>query len=253
MSGAELARILGLRGFWETGNRIYLEGVFWHECGGMVTGVATNGHILALVRTGVPWPQKDAGDGRDSEEKGNGAVIVHSTACEHIVSAFANAAEVEVAWSDRMFTVTDGRTSLLSKLVDADYPDYGRAIPDAGEATITLQAEDLAAAARGMTAFHNGKDGSGVRLTPEDGAVTIAVRNAMIDMDASRTIAAETSGWPDDGHVDVNGRYLAAIAEFFGDGTIALASAGGPGDLVRITRSDAHDPDVLATFAPMRI
>lgn len=104
--------------------RYYLQGLYFHAVpigAGVLRGVATDGHRLALADVALP----DGAAGMPS-------VIVHRDTLGHLRKLIDKIedAYVEVCVSDRKIRFAFGSIVFMSKLVDGQFPDYVRVIPD---------------------------------------------------------------------------------------------------------------------------
>lgn len=110
-----------------------LNGVFFEVYGdGCARGVATDGHRLSLYNLGNPQGEPAIG------------VIVHSKTVSQIRKMTQDIdTQIRVELSEGQIRFSYGNTVLISRLVDADYVDYRRVIPDTPVFEITPPTKDF--------------------------------------------------------------------------------------------------------------
>lgn len=117
--------------------RYYLKGVHLNQNGKEFNAVATDGHRLA-VRT---LELDVTGDGFKKEHN----VIVPTKAVIAIQKLFSDTIALSLT-KYQQFLIKQGDITYISKLVDGNYPDYQRVIPDETKATssIIINGKELA-------------------------------------------------------------------------------------------------------------
>ncbi|HZD27005.1 MAG TPA: DNA polymerase III subunit beta, partial [Alphaproteobacteria bacterium] len=120
--------------------RYYLNGIYLHAAeadgGGMLRGVATDGHRLARVE--VPLPQGAAGM--------PGVIVPRKTVLE--VHKLIEEAEgpIQVGLSETRIRFAFDSIVLTSKLIDGTFPDYQRVIPADNDKRMEVDCKTFAAA-----------------------------------------------------------------------------------------------------------
>jgi len=195
--------------------RFYLRGVYLHPVDGMLRAVATDGHKLSAL----DLPSIDAPEGMP------GVIIPRETVNE-VVKVFSADAKVEIGVSENFIVFDDGRTVVSSKLIDANYPDYQRVIPQAGKNIATVPADDILAAVSRVSAVSSER-GRAVKFTFKPDAIQLSVRDADIG-DAEDSVDAEYKG--EAMEVGFNHAYMRECIEALGstDVRFEMNDAGSP-------------------------
>ena len=195
--------------------RFYLNGVHLHcTAEGGIRAVATDGHRLAH-NTASGMPQIPA-------------VIIPAKTV-----GIVPAGEVDIGLSGNKVRFATADTIIVSKLIDASFPDYERVIPRNNDNVVTVERKALADAVARATAVASER-GKGAKFT-------VAGDNIAIDMRA------------DDGtaHEDVPAQYSGEPVEL-GLNTMYAADvlAAVPGDEVRISLADSGTPAIFQGDGP---
>ncbi len=169
--------------------RYYLNGVLLELSAERVVAVATDGHRLAKAVAVV-------GDGKE-EELGLNAeprqVIVPAKTVLELKRLLGSAPEeVRVELSERTLRVDLGKTQVVSKLVEGQYPDYNRVIPAELERLATIDRDRLKSALQ-RTAILSNEKYKGVRVTFESGRLSLQTQNPEKE-EAEDEIEIEYSG-----------------------------------------------------------
>lgn len=205
--------------------RIYLNGVHLHSTAeNGIRAVATDGHRLAHnTASGMPAIP---------------AVIIPAKTV-----GLVPAGEVEVGLSQGKARFAAGDTVIVSKLIDATYPDYQRVVPANNDKTVTVDRKDLANAVARASAVASER-GKAAKFT-------IAGDNIAIDMHADEGTA----------HEDVPVQYSGEPVEIgFNTSYVTDILAAVPGEEVTVSLASGETPaifrgdgDVLALCMPMRV
>ncbi len=153
--------------------RYYLNGVLLELSADRVVAVATDGHRLSKAVAVV-----DAGSagevGLNSDTR---QVIVPAKTVLELKRLLGSAPDrVRVELSERTLMVDFGKTQVVSKLVEGQYPDYNRVIPADLERLGTIDRERLKAALQ-RTAILSNEKYKGVRVTFEPGRLLLQTQN----------------------------------------------------------------------------
>lgn len=135
---------------------------------------------------------------------------------------------------------------LISKLVDARFPNFRRVIPERNERLLTVDREGLLAAVRRMAVLSNEKS-RGIRLEITQGQVTITTTNP--EQEAAEEELAATYTDPDV-TIGFNARYLQEILTALeGDSVrLALRNEESP-----VLVTDPDQDNLLYVLMPMRV
>ncbi|WP_457659560.1 DNA polymerase III subunit beta [Sinorhizobium medicae] len=207
-------------------NRKFLEGVYFHTKNGVAVAVATNGHRLSR-HIGESLP----------EFRG---IIVGPKTVSLLPKGVAR-----VSVSEQKIRVEQGDFTLISNLVDGEYPDYERVIPAGNEFIACADKSDILKASD-RVATVSSERGSGVKLTVSSGSIALSVRSQVGA--AQDEVQAEYSGEPIE--IGFNAIYLRDALQVFPDGQVEIALNDGMSP-ARITSPVAPLLDV--TLMPMRV
>ncbi len=146
--------------------RYYLNGVYLHITpdGQSLRAVATDGHRLARIDTPLP-------SGADGMV---GIIVPRKTVNELVKLIDDDDQVVQVAVSETKMRLTVGRTVLTSKVIDGQFPDYTRVIPDKNDKTLTVDAEQFAKAVDRVATVSSEKSRA-VKLALDEDRLTLSV------------------------------------------------------------------------------
>ena len=142
--------------------RYVLNGIFFSFKGDKLTLVATDGRRLALAEVNdleIP----------PSQER---EFIVRTKAVTELMRALKDDGEVVVRISQNMVQFDCGPTTLISKLVEGNYPNYVQVIPTKVNERVTVERETLLNAVRRVSLLNTEKTAS-VRLNFTKGKIEI--------------------------------------------------------------------------------
>ncbi len=147
--------------------RYYLNGVYLHAHGdgeSHLRAVATDGHRLARLDTLLP-----------PGAAGMPGIIVPRKTVNELVKLLDDDDQVvQVALSETKIRVTAGRTVLTSKVIDGQFPDYTRVIPDKNDKTLRADAAQFAAAVD-RVATVSAEKSRAVKLVLDEDKLTLSV------------------------------------------------------------------------------
>ncbi|MFP4602783.1 MAG: DNA polymerase III subunit beta [Halochromatium sp.] len=150
--------------------RYYLNGVLLELSTERAVAVATDGHRLAKVVAVLTGE----GEGLGSEPT---QVIVPAKTVLELKRLLGSAQEqIRVELSERTLKVELGKTLVISKLVEGQYPDYNRVIPADLERHASIDRDRLKGALQ-RTAILSNEKYKGVRVTFESGRLGLQTQN----------------------------------------------------------------------------
>ena len=216
--------------------RYYLNGIYLHVLDDRLVAVATDGHRLAKATIAAP----------DHSHHLPGIIVPRKTLSTIVKLAGEGDLIVSASSAKIRVECPAAGTTVVSKLIDGTFPDYGRAIPR-HDRHVPLDREALLATVDRVSTISSER-GRAIRLSlGQGGPLTIAVKNP----DAGE--ATEEMDCGDDGpafQIGFNARYLADILGKFDTAKVRFAIRA-PGDPAMIT---AEPPgDRLTVLMPMRI
>jgi DNA polymerase-3 subunit beta len=214
--------------------RYYLNGIYLHEREGKLIAVATDGHRLARMENAAP--EHSAGM--------PGVLIPRKTALELVKMLGKD--EITLELSPQKIRVTQGPTTLTSKLIDGTFPDYERVIPRNNSNHMLVKVKDMAQAVSLVELVSHEKS-RGCKFDMEPGRLTLSMRNPDAG-DAEEELRVDYKGAPM--IVGFNSKYVADMLSTMGgeDVTLSFETAGSP----CLVTGGAHD-NLTIVLMPMRV
>lgn len=215
---------------------VYRMGVYLHLNGSRLASVATDGHTLLQVISDVEPP------------KFTGVIVPDASCLEFARIAAGDEARIEI--SRNLIAIESGNRRFVSKLVDATFPEtYARVIPSQTAPFMTVTAKDFAALLARLSALHDPKHSSVVRLHWGDEVdhikaslrTTYGSCDEQVECDCPGRKAGEVGARVDD---------IRKIVNALGGSAIRLL-IDGPADSIRI--EDPSDLGVVAVCMPCRL
>jgi DNA polymerase-3 subunit beta len=184
---------------------------------------------------------------------GSREAIIPARAMQEVSRIFSSSEEeqVEVVLSQNQALFKIGDVLFGTRLIEGNFPEYKRLLPNAFEREISVRREDLLDTLRRVNLFTQ-RQTPPVPVTMDfsEGAVEVTVRNGEVGEARERLPATSD----DDFHISFNPSYLL-------DGVSALDSENvlfklneslKPGLIVPGTGEDGEEPDFLYLIMPMR-
>ena len=221
--------------------RYYLNGLYLHTVateGGAprLRAVATDGSRLALAE--MPAPEGAVG--------APGVIVPRKTVGEARRLLEDAGESVELAISPQKVRFELAGAALTSKVIDGNFPDYGRVIPKDNNRIVRVDAKLFAQAVDRVATISAEKSRS-VRMAIESGRVVLTVRN-MEAGQAVEELEIEYDGEPFE--LSFNARYLLDITDQI-SGETAELRFGGPNDPALVL--DPGDAAVQYILMPLRV
>jgi DNA polymerase-3 subunit beta len=217
--------------------RYSLNGVFIEESGGNVRMVSTDGHRLAFeeqalgtlgLSKGVILPRKGLSELKkllDSGEEGM----------------------VSIAFRENMALVSRQRVELFMRLIDGDFPDYTKVIPQGNPNIAKVDHGELLQALRRVSILSSERY-KGVKMEFAENTISISANNPDLG-EAAEEVEAEYKGAPIS--IGFNARYILDVLGVLandGEVTIELKDELSP-SVIRQPES----PGYLYVLMPMRL
>ena len=200
--------------------------------GGVLTAVATDS--FRLVEKKVPLAHKGT-QGKFLIPAKNALDIAQALPDEDIIMSFD---EHQCA-----FISTSGM--LVSRLVNAVYPDYRQIIPKESVVEAVILRKDLEKALKQTTIFSDSFQKIRVSFDPKKNQLSLFARNADIG-ESSETISARITG--DAIELSFNHRYLSSVLALTGAESLSLTAAGIGRPLII---KGVNDTSLLYLVSPM--
>lgn len=184
--------------------RIYLNGIYLHahrsNGQSFLRAVATDGHRLACMETSAPRGAEDM----------PGIIIGRKTITELHKLLEDEPEEVKIGLSDRRIEVKVNNAVLSSRLIEGNFPDYERAIPQENDKRMIVEAKILASAVDRVATISNDKVRI-IKLNLEAGALGLSAfsqelgnANEEVEIDYEATHPLE---------IGFNPKYLMDVAQ----------------------------------------
>lgn len=169
-----------------------LTGIYFNTYDNKLAIAATDGYRLA---------EKIIIDKVESEVK---AIVPASSLHEVLRSIGDDVEEVEISFNDDLVRFRLGEVEIISKLIDASYPDYQRLIPKDNEIKVTLDREELIRVTKLAALFARSVGGSIICETKApDTFLVKSIANEFGENDSKIETATDK-----DGRVNFNSRFL---------------------------------------------
>lgn len=169
-----------------------LTGVYFNTYGGKLAIAATDGYRLA---------EKIIIDKVESEVK---AIVPASSLQEVLRSIGEDTEEIEISFNDDLVRFRLGEVEIISKLIDASYPDYQKLIPKDNDIKVTLNREELIRVTKLAALFARSVGGSIICETKSPDKFSVkSIANEFGENDSEIETAVDK-----DGHVNFNSRFL---------------------------------------------
>lgn len=216
--------------------RYYLNGVYLHVIEDKLRAVATDGHRLARIDMPLPNGAADM----------PGVIVPRKTVAELGKMLEDGDAVAQVSVSEAKIRIACGRMVLTSKVIDGQFPDYTRVIPEGNDKTLTVDAKMFAAAVDRVSTVSSEKSRA-VKLAIEEDKLTLSVNSPDSGTADEEMVVAYAS---EPISIGFNAKYLTEIAGQIEreNALFDFADSAAP-TLVR----EAGDDDVVYVVMPMRV
>ena len=221
--------------------RYYLNGIYLHVAKSadgveMLRAVATDGHRLAQAELAIP----PGASGMP------GVIIPRKTVHELHRLLEDGAKEVTVGISATKVRFEIGPITLTSKLIDGQFPDYARVIPQNNDKELRVSNAEFMSAVDRVSTIASER-GRAVKLNLADSKLVLSVNNPE-GGSATEEIAVTYAAEPLE--IGFNARYLLDIAAQL-DSEQAIFMLADPGAPTMV--QDSEDDGALYVLMPMRV
>jgi DNA polymerase-3 subunit beta len=222
--------------------RYYLNGIHFHamERDGtrLLRSVATDAHRLAFVE--IPLPE--------GAEDMPGIIVGRKTVTEVRKLIDDSTTEVTISLSPTRIEFAFESAVLSSRLIDATYPEYERAIPVGNDKTAIVNAKAFANAIDRVATVSTNDKLRGIKVSLKENALILSAASHDLG-DADEEMAVD---FPHDVPLEIgfNARYLLEIAQNIheDEAQVILASGDAPAIIKGVTNQDA-----TYVLMPMRV
>ena len=153
--------------------RYYLKGVYLHLTPDSTRVVAADGRRLSVAGTDpVVW--SEASEEIDREERG---VIVPLEAVREIRKIFAKSEILKIGFSENQIIFSDDKSTLISRLIEGDFPQYGTIIPKDNNIRIILDTKQILAVEKRVSVLAN-PDSLLIKFDVQDGGLSVSAKSS---------------------------------------------------------------------------
>jgi DNA polymerase-3 subunit beta len=213
--------------------RPVLNGVYFHSSGGQAVTVATDSYRLAEAKLGKTAKPVN--------------FLMPSSAAQDLLRIIGDTdKEVEVTHDDQQVQFHVGDVNLVARLIEGNYPDYRKLIPNKFSTVAKLSKADFLNIAKVSALFARESAGS-ITIKADKDAKNVSI-NAIASQLGENTAAAEahvTGG----GEVTLNSRYLIEALNAFSADEIEFCFNG---KLEPCILRSATEPNYLHLIMPLR-
>ncbi len=214
--------------------KYYLCGVFFHPIDGKLTTVATNGHMLARIKSDL------------SVDFENG-VIIPTALCRLIIKLSGLSQDVvNIGISENQLFAEFEDTKLRGKLIDGSYPNYERVLPK-NLHDLTINKVEFSEAISRVSIVVD--KSSGIKIAASDSIITVSASGGTTSQDT----AEEKLDCLGDSSLDIgfNYRYISEIlANIDGD---KVTMHHNSDDSQPVTFQPSSADNELYVLMPMRV
>jgi DNA polymerase-3 subunit beta len=173
--------------------------------------VATDGHRLAKISDknfSAPTGESKSGVSLIKPDVGSTQAIMPTKALQMLTRNADQSELLEVAISENHLTFRLGATTIYSKLINGQFPNYERVIPNDNELTMIVDRDMLSSTMRRAAIFAN-QITHQIRWSLAPGQVTISAEDVEVGGEAREALAAQYDGEEMD--IGYNAQYVQEI------------------------------------------
>jgi DNA polymerase-3 subunit beta len=216
--------------------------------------VATDGHRLVRIsdQSFSPLGGKAAdSEPRASKFQGEIKQAIMPTKALQLLTRNADQSEtLEIAISENHITFRVGATTIYSKLINGQFPNYERVIPVDNEVMLIIDRDTLAATVRRAVIFAN-QITHQIRVSVESGKATVLAEDVEVGGEARETLAAQYDGPKLD--IGYNAQYVLEVLRHI-DSEEVLFKLKDPGSAAIIEPMQQHEGENhMMLLMPIRL
>jgi DNA polymerase-3 subunit beta len=200
--------------------------------------VSTDGHRLSLIKREVDIKNTDIFE--------NGFILPRKGIVELKKNLENMEKNVQISINDNNFSISDDKMTLIMRMIDGEFPDYKRVIPEIGNNSALINRSELLEALKRISVLSNEKS-KGFKCNIKNNYLELTSSNPELG-DAKEEIEIEYEG--DDISIGFNARYIIDILSVIEENNIILNLKDNisPGRI-----NPENDTDFLAVIMPMRL
>ncbi|MEG1726739.1 MAG: DNA polymerase III subunit beta [Acidaminococcaceae bacterium] len=213
-------------------------GILLEKKGQQVTFVGTNTHRLAIKT--ITLEQADESDL---------SIIIPARALKEIISNLGNdlPQDVVISLLNRQIMIQLGNTTIVSSLIEGNFPDYRRVIPGQFNIKTTFKIKELEGAVKRVALFSSDNDYSIIKISINNNEIVVNSSSNEVGS-GMESINCQTTG--ESLNVAFNARYILEILKNIDgeEATMELNSALSP-----ICIKSDNDEQYLYIVTPVRV
>jgi DNA polymerase-3 subunit beta len=211
--------------------RVFLNGLFLEIDAQFITAVAMDGHRMAICR--LPCQLGDQ----------HQRLLLPRKGVQEILRLLNQVTDetVSLSFSKQHFKLISQQYTFYSKLIEARFPAYSRAIPRVLNKQVTISRDLLKRALSRIIILANEKSRA-VLMEIQPGQLTLIANNQEQE-EAIESLAAETEG--DALKIGVNAAYVLDFLQHVEDGPLRLSMSDTDSSILLESLADAHYSYVL--------
>lgn len=215
--------------------RPILGGAFFHTVDTSAYVAATDGYRLAEVKLPI-----------SSVNNFSGVVPLQTLQDVLRILQDTNQQKVKLQFEDGQFGLVCGETSLVSRLIEGQYPAYQQLIPEKSEISFNINREELLTAAK-LAGLFARESGGSITITASESDKTVSVSSLASQVgDNNSELKCEVVG---SGKVVLNVRYLTEALNSFDTNTINFRFSG---DISPCVITSSEQPNYQHIVMPLK-
>ena len=221
--------------------RYYLNGIYIHTVdeGATLRFVATDGHRLAYAQTSLAEPLKDF----------PGVILPKKAVNELCRLLDSEIKDINIGVSSKKMQFIVGQTTLITKLIDAKFADYQKAVPQDSGNILEISSKDLARCADLVTSISAEKVRV-LRMEIKDNQLILSATSEMNQHATGKQVLEANYSGSDTALLAFNAKYLLdALSAIEGDKVRFFVTDS----FKAVKIEDAEDKDALYVLMPMQI
>ena len=220
--------------------RYFLNGLYFSLTSELTKVVATDGRRLAVASSETLLADEDEGNSI--------GVIVPLKAIKEIAKIFVESPEVKISLKENQILFADDDATLVSRLVDGEYPQYEKIIPDSNEIEIgiVVDSDKISGSLRRVSLFSNPKNRL-LRVDVKNETMRVSAKSPEFG-EAFETLEVSSAN----GEIDIgfDAQYIKEALAHIGSGEILFEFKDA---LSAVTIRPVESEDHLCLIMPMRL
>lgn len=215
-----------------------MSGVFFDIAKESITFVSTDAHrLIRCIKTGISTPNE-------------GNFIVPKKSLNQLKNTLHNATEVTISYDENVVMVEGEKLLMISRLIDAKFPDYKVVIPANNPYKLTLMREEFLSCLRRVNVFSN-KTSNQVELEIKGSSLELRSSDKDFSYEGDEKMNCNYDG--EDMKIAFNAKFLIEMLPLIEDDeiTLELSQPTRPGILRPL--EEKSNEDLLMLVMPLMI